>query len=192
MRQVSPAKRGTSARRRSDLGDRTHEDEGGDCGTEGGCTRRARSFERSGEKPGDERERGREDGVARQLVEEHDVPGIQEQGGGGRDGCGGTEASRDGAPGEDRERVENRGADLGDQRPGLEHRSGDERRSGRSRRERIRVDDVPVEELRVEDEVPPEVTPGRQWERDGDERVDRKCSGDERRGRSGPVGKPLE
>ena len=104
----------------------------------------------------------------------------------------GPEASRDGAPAEDRERVENRGADLGHERPGLEQRSGDERRSGRPRRERIGVDDVPVEELRVEDEVAPEVATGRQRERDGDERVDRKCSADERWSRSGPVGKPLE
>ncbi len=174
------------------LGDRAHEDEGGDSGAERRRARRIRSFERSGKKPRDERERGREHGVARELMEERDVSGVEEQGGRGRDGCGRTEAPGDGAPPEDRERIESCGADLGHERSGLEQRPDDDGSPGRSRCERVGEDDVPVEELRVDDEISPQIPAGRQGERDGDEGVDGERRYDERRSRSRPVGKPLE
>ena len=154
------------------LPDRPHEDEQRDAETQRGRTTGRRCFRYAHEENRDERERGGEQRVARELVEEEDVPGVREERGGRGQRGNRAEAARDAEPRGDRERVEGGDADLADDRAELEEHARDEPRSGRPREDRVRVDDVRVEELRVVEQVPRQVTTGLERERNRDRRVD--------------------
>ena len=74
----------------------------------------------------DERERGREQRVARELVEEQDVARVREQRDGRRQRRDRAEAAGDAEPGDDRERVQHGEADLAHDGAALEQQPDDE------------------------------------------------------------------
>jgi hypothetical protein len=92
-------------------------------------------------------------------VEEHDVTGEQEQRERGRDRGGGAEAPRHGAPGEDRERIEDGNGELRHDRAGLEQHA-DHDRQRRAGQHRLREDGLRVEKLDPDAHVVPTSRPG--------------------------------
>ena len=118
-------------------------------------------------------------------MEEQDVARVEEERRRGREGRQGPEAPGDAEPGDEREAVEDRRAGLGGDRPRLEEHAGDERRARRPREQRVREDDVGVEELGVVEEVSRQVAARLEREAERDEPVD-----DERGREQGGRGEP--
>jgi len=135
------------------LTDRTREHQPDDPEAERDRAAEGRRLRCAGDEQGDERERGREQRVTRELVEEEYVAGVREQGDHRRDRRVRAILPRHAEPRDEREGVEHRKAHLGDERPALEERPDDERRARRPLEDRHREDDVGVEELRVREEV---------------------------------------
>ena len=168
------------------LADRPRGDGPGDAEAERGGARGRGALEGSHEEERDEREGDGEQRVARELVEEEDVPRIREEGSGRREPRGRPEASGDAVPRNDREGVERRRRELADDRAGLQQDTRYERRPGRPGQQRVRKDDVGIEELRVVEEVARQVAPRPERLRDRDEGEDGE-RGDEHDGRREPA-----
>jgi len=139
----------------------------------------------------EQREGSGEDGIARELVEEEHVAGVQKERSGGRDRSRSAEAPRDRAPREHGGGVQRRCPELGRERSQIEQPARHERGDRRPCQHRVRVDDVGVEELRVDEQVAGEIAPCGERERVGDEPVHHERGADEGRSGAGAVGEPL-
>ena len=111
----------------------------------------------------------------------------------GRDADRRTDPASGREPGHDGERVQHCGRNLGHEgAPEREQATGEDRRARRPRHDRLRVDDVRIEELDVRKQVAREVPSGAERHRDGDRSIDEKCKEEERRNRTWTVREPHE
>ena len=154
--------------------------------------RHRRALDGTRQQERDEREGGREERVARQLVEEEDIAGVCEQRGGRRQRRNRAEPARDAEPGDDRERVEHGEAGFAHDGAALEQKPCDDRRTRRPREQRVREDDVRVEELPVDEQVARQVAAGLQGKRDRHGGVHRERDAEHSRRRVPALGEPLE